>query len=294
MRVCVCHYSFPRKSLTSNSFLHSVFKSNKRQKELSEQPPVDVNATVPVGVANFPPPQQRVEATLGAAASSRCRKTPPYMYFMRTSEGKVEMVWSSDAVSTSRIPTSEVPLFSAAELAPTYHDGAAGAVLGCPHYARGCKLRHPKSGRLYTCRLCCEQQREIPMRSSDEPLDRYAVTEVLCMRCNTLQPADDRCFNPECESESKPHAKYFCRICHLYDDSSRSIFVRAIHVVYLRLLLFSNIICLNSNSFPHRFCLARSPFPPAALPLLQYLPTGGWSRYRLSSLHAVQCMCLPR
>lgn len=33
----------------------------------------------------------------------------------------------------------DVPRFSATELAPTHHDGATGAVLGCPHYARACK-----------------------------------------------------------------------------------------------------------------------------------------------------------
>ena len=32
-----------------------------------------------------------------------------------------------------------VPLFSASELAPTYHDGGINHVLGCPHYARSCK-----------------------------------------------------------------------------------------------------------------------------------------------------------
>lgn len=80
------------------------------------------------------------------------------------------------------------------------------------------KLRHPTSGRLYTCRLCCEQDRDMPMKDQDEPLDRYAVTEVMCMMCNTLQPADDRCVNPHCESHGKPFAKYFCKICNLYDD----------------------------------------------------------------------------
>ena len=157
------------------------------------------------------------------------------------------------------------PLFSAAELAPTYHDGAAGAVLGCPHYARACKLRHPVSGRLYTCRLCCEQQRELPNKDPDEPLDRYAVTEVMCMRCNALQPAEDRCINPECESRGKtPFAKYFCRICHLYDDGSRPIF----HCPYCNIcrlglglgidfrhcMRCNACVALNDNGQPH-FCL---------------------------------------
>jgi hypothetical protein len=44
------------------------------------------------------------------------------------------------------------------------------------------------------------------------------------MKCNALQPAEDRCINSDCESRGKPFAKYFCRICHLYDDGSRPIF----------------------------------------------------------------------
>lgn len=153
----------------------------------------------------------------------------------------------SDSQS-SKFPSDDkaIPLFSAAELAPTYHDGANGAVLGCPHYARACKseltdasfsnsfhtlillfcslpvligkLRHPSSGRLYTCRLCCAQEREMPMKDQDAPLDRYSVTEVLCMRCGALQPSGVRCVNEKCESNGKPFAKYNCRICNLYDD----------------------------------------------------------------------------
>jgi hypothetical protein len=64
----------------------------------------------------------------------------------------------------------------------------------------------------------------MPSKDQDEPLDRYAVTEVMCIKCNSLQPAEDRCLNPNCESHGKAFAKYFCRICHLYDDRPRPIF----------------------------------------------------------------------
>lgn len=138
------------------------------------------------------------------------------------------------------IQPEDVPLFSVSELAPTYHDGATGGVFGCPHYARSCefamtipfacqnlhsdimflpgKLRHPASGRLYTCRLCCAQERENPLKAQDSALDRYSVSEVMCMKCTTLQPASEKCYNPECESQGARFAKYYCDICHLYDD----------------------------------------------------------------------------
>jgi hypothetical protein len=215
-----------QKNTTIQGLRDSVWKSNQRQKEMNMGPPTVVNVSVDSRPRFLPAARSETASVSSAGSSSLNTKTrhvtPPSMYFKKTSDDKIEIVWSGDSRSTSLDHT--IPLFSAAELAPTYHDGAAGAVLGCPHYARGCKLRHPVSGRLYTCRLCCEQQREMPMRDKDEPMDRYAVTEIMCMKCNALQPAEDRCINPDCESRGKPFAKYFCRICHLYDDGSRPIF----------------------------------------------------------------------
>lgn len=158
-------------------------------------------------------------ASAPAARGSR-RVTPPSSYWKKKSDGTTELVWSSDSPN-ARFPPDDhsIPLFSASELAPTYFDGATSAVLGCPHYARGCKLRHPNSGRLYTCRLCCEQEREMPMKDQDSPLDRYEVTEILCMKCGALQPVGEKCCNPKCEMGGKAFAKWYCKICHLYDDS---------------------------------------------------------------------------
>ena len=46
----------------------------------------------------------------------------------------------SDPHSTQFYPNDgSLPLFSASELAPTYHDGGIRQCLGCPHYARSCK-----------------------------------------------------------------------------------------------------------------------------------------------------------
>jgi hypothetical protein len=216
-----------QKNTTIQGLRDSVWKNNQRARERLEAEPILVNSCIPVG-PSFPSSHRSIgtDAARGASggACSRTRRvTPPSIYYKRTKEG-MAVVWNSDD-PTSRLPEDgSVPLFSPAELAPTYHDGAAGAVLGCPHYSRACKLRHPKSGRLYTCRLCCEQQRELPMKDQDEPLDRYEVQEIMCMRCNALQPAGDRCINADCETRGKPFARYFCKICNLFDDSSRPIF----------------------------------------------------------------------
>ena len=231
-----------QKSLTIQGLRDSVWKSNcrlskrKREEEIGyfDQFPGQVapgTAPLVAAAAARHPPEAVVPTTqqthhmsfsVSAGVSARMRReTPPSSYYKKSPDGEVSLVWTSDPQSTKFHPNdNSVPLFSASELAPTYHDGGINHILGCPHYARSCKLRHPKSGRLYTCRLCCEQTNEMATKDKDSPLDRYEVTEVLCMRCGALQPAGDKCVNQMCPSGAKPFARYSCNICHFYDDSS--------------------------------------------------------------------------
>ena len=51
----------------------------------------------------------------------------------------MKLVWSNDPNSIKKNGDS-IPLFSASELAPTYHDGGINRILGCPHYARSCEF----------------------------------------------------------------------------------------------------------------------------------------------------------
>jgi len=234
-----------QKNLTIQGLRDSVWKSNcrlskrKREEEIGDLggyveqfPGQGAHSTTPLvaTAARHHQPETVVQTTqkthhmsfsMAKGVSARMRReTPPSSYFKKSPDGEVSLVWTSDPQSTKFHPNdSSVPLFSASELAPTYHDGGINHILGCPHYARSCKLRHPTSGRLYTCRLCCEQTREMATKDKDSPLDRYEVTEILCMKCGALQPAGDKCVNQECPSGAKPFARYSCNICHFYDDS---------------------------------------------------------------------------
>ena len=67
------------------------------------------------------------------------RETPPSKYFVKSTDGEVKLVLSNDPSSTKKNGDS-IPLFSASELAPTYHDGGINRILGCPHYARSCEM----------------------------------------------------------------------------------------------------------------------------------------------------------
>lgn len=194
-----------------------IWKNNRKRKRLGDQESSLSSCSSAVAQNGAQGASSHDQLHESSSSTRDRRLTPPSAYYRKVNN-TVELIWSSESTSPYPLDGS-VPLFSASELAPTYHDGAAGTVLGCPHYARSVKKRHPSSGRLYTCRLCCEQDREHPLKHHDSPLDRYKVTEVLCMRCGALQPADKQCANPKCESKGKPFARYHCKICNLYDDS---------------------------------------------------------------------------
>ncbi|CAM9556797.1 unnamed protein product [Discosporangium mesarthrocarpum] len=117
--------------------------------------------------------------------------------------------------------------------------GKKEMVLGCPHYQRACKMRAGCCKKLFTCRLCHDQ-------GSDHIMDRQEVKEMLCMHCGTLQPVHSECRNSGCapslasakaqsdnknaqhnmpleastsEGKGRRMARYYCSICHLFDDA---------------------------------------------------------------------------
>lgn len=265
----------------------SVWRSNqrKRQKQAaSSSPPTVVNQATGTATALSlvgTTPVTTFAPTAAAAAASNRRATPPSRYY-KNQGGKLKLVYCQE-IKESSSDSAQPPLFSATELAPTYHDGAAGTVLGCPHYSRACKLRHPVSGRLYTCRLCCQQERELNA-TTDEPLDRYQVQEVFCMTCHSLQPASDRCINVECANRNQPFAKYFCRICHLYDDDKdKSIF----HCPYCNCCRLGQGLGID-----FRHCMVRSfVIECSRLGFLLCWQIALFSPYCFLVHSALQCLC---
>lgn len=90
----------------------------------------------------------------------------------------------------------------------------AGAVRkdGCRHYKRRCQIVAPCCNQAFTCRFCHDD-------ASDHTVNRYAVKEMICTECSTRQPVNDKCVN--C---STVMAKYHCRVCNLFDNSSVAIY----------------------------------------------------------------------
>lgn len=56
------------------------------------------------------------------------------------------------------------------------------AILGCKHYARGCKYRAACCGAFFGCRFCHDEA-----VGEDHTVDRYATKEMLCMHCGEVQ-----------------------------------------------------------------------------------------------------------
>ena len=90
--------------------------------------------------------------------------------------------------------------------AARHYTDATNQVLGCRHYRRRAMLVAPCCGRTFVCRFCHDE-------ASDHAMDRYAVREMVCMECGLRQPVAGECAG--CRASM---ARYYCKVCHLFDD----------------------------------------------------------------------------
>lgn len=78
----------------------------------------------------------------------------------------------------------------------------------CEHYVRRCHLVAPCCNKIYTCRFCHNE-------NETHEIDRHAVKEIVCAKCNQRQPVAAACCNNSCETV---FAAYFCSVCNFFDD----------------------------------------------------------------------------
>ena len=81
--------------------------------------------------------------------------------------------------------------------------------IGCEHYVRRCSLVAPCCGKTYVCRHCHND-------AEAHEMDRNAVKEVVCNRCNEQQPVSQTC----CKCGIQ-FAAYFCAVCAAFVASRR-------------------------------------------------------------------------
>mmetsp|Transcript_14400 Transcript_14400/g.31248 ORF Transcript_14400/g.31248 Transcript_14400/m.31248 type:complete len:284 (+) Transcript_14400:1-852(+) len=90
----------------------------------------------------------------------------------------------------------------------TFHSQEQG-ILGCEHYARGCKILAPCCDKFFGCRFCHDAE-------ADHQIDRHQISQMMCMHCFDVQPVAESCRNPSCCAKM---ARYFCKTCNFFDDS---------------------------------------------------------------------------
>jgi RING finger/CHY zinc finger protein 1 len=91
----------------------------------------------------------------------------------------------------------------------------------CKHYIRRCKLVTPCCDKIYTCRLCHDEEQNsdaVPI-TNHHNLDRTVVTLIICINCNKEQPVSNQCIS--CDTQ---FGNYFCSICRLFDDTDKGQF----------------------------------------------------------------------
>ncbi|KAK6924931.1 Zinc finger, CHY-type [Dillenia turbinata] len=129
-------------------------------------------------------------------------------------------------------------------LCPSYRDSVE-LIFGCKHYKRNCKLLASCCNQLHACRYCHDDV-------SDHPMDRKSTTKMMCMKCLKIQLIGQTCSTVSCNNLMM--AKYYCRICKLFDDE-REIY----HCPYCNLcrvgkgLGIDYFHCMNCNA-----CMSRS------------------------------------
>jgi len=85
----------------------------------------------------------------------------------------------------------------------------------CDHYKRNCHIIAPCCNKEYACRICHdikEDSEQMDYKKAHK-IDRFKISEILCIKCNTKQKKSNKCIN--CEIQ---FASYYCEICCLYND----------------------------------------------------------------------------
>lgn len=79
-------------------------------------------------------------------------------------------------------------------------------IYGCKHYKKKCFIKAECCNKFYVCRLCHNEK-------EDHEIDRFKIKTIMCMICKNVQNISN-----ECEKCHVKFARYFCNVCHFYND----------------------------------------------------------------------------
>lgn len=148
---------------------------------------------------------------------------------------------------------------------PSYRD-PLNLTFGCKHYRRNCKLLAPCCKKLYTCIRCHDELTDHSMDRCEwispnciafciygcyltyillHQTCRKAITKMMCMKCLTIQPIGPKCSKLSCNNFSM--AKYYCRICKLFDDERWDIQNDQLQVDIFMWIVMFFLLCFGWN-----------------------------------------------
>eukprot|EP00542_Grammatophora_oceanica_P016011 CAMPEP_0194038336 /NCGR_PEP_ID=MMETSP0009_2-20130614/10577_1 /TAXON_ID=210454 /ORGANISM="Grammatophora oceanica, Strain CCMP 410" /LENGTH=353 /DNA_ID=CAMNT_0038680795 /DNA_START=167 /DNA_END=1228 /DNA_ORIENTATION=- len=84
----------------------------------------------------------------------------------------------------------------------------------CVHYERNCNIVAPCCDRVFGCRVCHDEH-----ATGHPPLDRFAIREIVCKKCQTRQPTSNVCVH--CNTV---FGEYHCATCNLWMSRSKKPF----------------------------------------------------------------------
>ncbi|OAJ37547.1 hypothetical protein BDEG_21557 [Batrachochytrium dendrobatidis JEL423] len=151
---------------------------------------------------------QLIQADTNISSTEKARCIQELMTKKWTSKQQIES--SKEVRNINRLADKKFDFDKVTEedKVATYH---APNIMGCKHYQRCTKLQAHCCGKWDTCRFCHDEV-------SDHTIVRSLVVTMMCMFCNTVQPAGQDCTNLAC---GKRVARYYCKECKLWDDDPR-------------------------------------------------------------------------
>ncbi len=94
------------------------------------------------------------------------------------------------------------------------------AVVSCIHYERKCNIVAPCCQRTFGCRLCHDDIMSHANSNTTKckiPMDRYAISQIICKACHTLQSSKTNiCLH--CQTS---FAEYHCAICNIWMSNTQ-------------------------------------------------------------------------
>lgn len=87
-------------------------------------------------------------------------------------------------------------------------------ILGCKHYSKNCKLKTNCCNKWYVCKFCHNEKEY-------HSLDLTKINELVCMKCQTIQPISNKCINKDCNIKL---GNYFCKICKYHNNSNNEFY----------------------------------------------------------------------